>query len=181
MKPQDRVSRFTQLVIDLTIKELTANLETRVSEVPIAEHNYQVTFNDRNAPKTCYICCPLRAYINYAIDEIRHFSGNSVIRFAMTQLIKACAPLVRASGMDHQVQLNNWLLSTNPMPPISDADAIRGTLTKLHLDRAIVIRSLSEIADTATITALCKSGFRMLPARVVYIAAALAGPAHQII
>jgi hypothetical protein len=53
MKPQDRVSRFTQLVIDLTIKELTANLETRVSEVPIAEHNYQVTFNDRNAPKTC--------------------------------------------------------------------------------------------------------------------------------
>ena len=100
-----------------------------------------------------------------------------MLRFAMTQLIKACAPLVRASGLNHQVQLNNWLLSTNPMPPISDADAIRGTLTKLHPDRAIIIRSLNKMADTATITALRKSGFRMLPAHVVYIAAALAGGA----
>lgn len=63
------------------------------------------------------------------------------------------------------------------MPPISDADAIRGTLTKLHPDRAIILRSLNKMADTATITALRISGFHMLPARVVYIAAALAGAA----
>jgi hypothetical protein len=167
--------KFAQLFNDMPVSNLIANLKTNVGHITVAGVTYPITTNDRAAPKTCYICCPTTAYIDYAIDETRNFMNNPVLRHTIIAVIRMCAPLVRASGLDHQVQLNNWLLSTNPMPALTDARPIRDTLTKDYPDRTILIRSLNDIADVQSITALRRAGFRMLPARVVYIAAALAG------
>lgn len=164
---------FAALFNAFPVNALIANLQTTVQSIDVDGATLPLTLNDGGADKTCYICCPSTAYIDYAIDETRHFVSQPLLRRLIEGLIKACRPIVQAAGLDRQVQVNNWLLSTNPMPAISDASNLRDRLLATYPDRAIIIRSLNDIADPTTIDQLRQSGFRMLPARMVYIAATL--------
>ncbi|WP_208347567.1 GNAT family N-acetyltransferase [Pseudaestuariivita rosea] len=128
------------------------------------------TSNGSDAPN-CYICCPSVAYIDYGIEETRHFDSHPVIKTALTGIIRANRPLIRATGLDHQVQPNNWLFSTNPVPDLTqtDIEQMRDDLVARFPDRAIVLRSLNDLRDPEKIEAFEKAGFLMLPARQVYV------------
>jgi GNAT acetyltransferase-like protein len=167
----DQVANFAQLFQRTSLRALITNLDTRVEAIEISGTHYPLTVNDGNTGPTCYICCPTAAYIDYAVEETRNFSRLPWLKQALCALIFSLAPLIRASGLDHQVQLNNWLFSTNPVPDIdrSAARAIRERLLKMYPGRAIIIRSLNEIADKDSLQALAKEGFILLPARQIYV------------
>lgn len=167
----DMVARFAAIFQRQPVPGLIANLATEVSQIDIAGRSYPLTLNGRELRGNCYICNPVTAYIDYALDETRNFNAHPGLRQAVRALIHACAPLVRASGLDHQVQVNNWLFSTNPVPTIGAGAAaeMRDRLTVMYPDRAVVLRSLNDMADGASIAALKEAGFRMLPARQIYI------------
>ena len=167
----DMVRRFVGIFQSVPVPDLIRNLQTEVTSVDIAGRSFPLTLNDPSDAPNCYICRPSAAYIDYAIEETRHFEGAPFLRAAMTAGLKASKPLMTATGLDRQVQVNNWLLSTNPVPRLSPSDAValRERLTTDYPDRAITMRSLNTVADMETITALGAAGFQMLPSRQIYI------------
>lgn len=165
------VAALVSLFRDHPSRDLIANLTTRVEVLEACGKTFPITLNDRTERGNCYICRPSAGYIDYGLDETRHFVSNPALRAALRGLIRACGPVLAASGLDQQVQVNNWLFSTNPVPALtlSDATSIRDTLVGRYPDRAIVLRSLNRLADRDTIASLGQAGFILLPARQVYI------------
>ncbi len=167
----DAVMRFVDLFQNVPVSQLIANLSTNMDRITIKDRHFPISLNDRGAEPTCYICSPTSTYIDYAIEETRNFIRSRPVFLAARSLIHLCAPLVKVSGLDHQIQLNNWLLSTNPVPHLDPATAqqIVNTLTERHPDRVIMIRSLNKLADDQSIHALRQAGFIMMPARRIYV------------
>lgn len=119
---------------------------------------------------TCYLVDGVTAYLDYALEETRNLAAHPALRAAMRGLIHAAGPLVRATGLDRQVQVNNWLFSTCPVPPLSSptARALASTLAPRHPHHALVMRSLNEVDDASSLAALKALGWVLLPARQIW-------------
>lgn len=147
---------------------LVQNLRAQVKAQAVGETDLPVTLADEQDRPNCYICQPSTAYIDYGIAETRHFTSAPVLQGALVALLRAARPLVRASGLDHQAQVNNWLLATNPPPPPGVLGAMQA-LAQQHPDRAIVLRSVNDATDAGLLTSAEAAGFTLLPARQVWI------------
>ena len=150
---------------------LVPNLRCTIGTVQVAGRHLPVTFADRADVPNCYLCCPTVAYRDYGIEETRHFARHAVLRTVLTGVLRAAGPVLRRSGLDHQCQVNNWILATNPPLGLTpdEAAALMLTLANRHPDRAIVARSLNDRADAPLLAALAQAGAVLLPARQVWI------------
>ena len=152
-------------------RDLIRNLDIEMSALTIAGLELPQSRSHSGIRGNCYICCPSTAYIDYAIDETRNFSKHPLLKSVLSWLIRCCSPLLKASGLDDQLQPNNWLFSTNPVPQLDEV-RVRSIIERLTNDyptSAIIIRSLNEITDQHSMRCLEAQGFRLLATRQIYM------------
>ncbi len=154
---------------------MVRNLHAKIDSIRLGDVHLPVTLSDQSDRGNCYICRPSTAYIDYGIEETRHFSPAPVLRRALAGALRSAAPLLRATGLDHQAQINNWLLATNPPAPPGVIGAMQA-LARRYPDRAIVLRSLNDATDAALLADLRRAGAMVLPARQVWILQRPASP-----
>ncbi|HVZ28852.1 MAG TPA: hypothetical protein VG839_00560 [Asticcacaulis sp.] len=161
--------------------ELVANLNSHLSNVRIGSHVLPLTRNDGTL--TCYLCCPSVAYLDYARDELRHFVARPWLKTALGGLIGAARPLLCASGLDRQIQPNNWLVSTNILPDLRAAEimALTAMLTEQWPDHAIVWRSVNTVNHAHLKARFEAAGYMALASRQIYLfdARGAAPPVHR--
>jgi hypothetical protein len=130
-----------------------------------------ITINSDPSRPTCYLCCPSVAYIDYAREELRHFSGHRLLSGMLDALVRLGYPLMRAAQLDRQVQINNWLLATNPIPEVTldTLKAMTHEIVQMYPGHAVVWRSLNDCCDRDAIEIFRRAGYRMYPARQIYM------------
>jgi hypothetical protein len=120
-----------------------------------------------------YFVSPVAAYIDYPLDGIRRAEASkpSLKLKALRVAVGLARPLLRWSGLDDQVQLNNWMLSTCPAPELTASELrdLVNRLIKKHPTKAVVMRSLNVICDLEQMNTLKELGFVLLPARRIFI------------
>lgn len=146
------------------------NLETAISAVATSAGTLPLTRNDGKT-RTCYVCCPTVAYLDYALSELRHFSGHRALRMALKLLVEAGRPVLAVSGVDRHVQVNNWLLATNPAPELAEGELRELTerLLATHPQHAIIWRSLNAYSDADKLPRYKAAGYHLFPARQIYL------------
>lgn len=152
------------------VPALIGNLTTELSWLCAGGAWLPVTQNDGRSA-TNYVCCPSSAYLDYAVEELRHFSAHPWLKTALGGLIAACRPLMRASGLDRQVQPNNWLVSTNLLPDLSAAEIAAATadITQRWPGHAIVWRSVNDRSTRALKRRFEAAGYRAFASRQIYL------------
>ena len=167
---QSKALAFNELFTAGPAEAMISNLRTVCGLREVGPLLLPVTINSNPEP-TCYPCCPSVAYIDYARDELRHFSDFRLLSGALDALLRLGYPLIRLARLDRQVQLNNWLLATNPIPDVT-SDALRAVTEQVVRDKpghVVVWRSLNDYGDRDAIEMFRQAGYRMYPARQIYL------------
>lgn len=154
-----------------------ANLSTRIERLDSRAGVIPLTIND-GGQRTCYVCCPSAAYVDYALAELRHFDGHRLLRTSLAALVGAGDILLRLSGIDRHVQVCNWLLATNLGPAMAPDELAMATasLCERFPRHAIVWRSLNAMSDVQRLDVFRSAGYALFPARQVYLLDCRAAP-----
>ena len=116
--------------------------------------------------------CSLKRYY---VDVLGHYLGSrelTVRRRLLRKSLAAVTRLFRAAGLDRAVQVNNWMMSTSPVPPWLGPrlePALRFLAARFP-EHCIVLRSLNDLQHAALLQQLRELGCVLLPLRTVYVA-----------
>ncbi len=121
-------------------------------------------------PDNAFICSPYSHYISYGGFEEVHRLNNPPLEALIRLLVLPIAAYFRHSDFDRVVYVNNWLLSTNLYPSLTEAqiEVLAGELPRRFTDRAIVFRSVDNLANPILYNSLKKVGYEMVLSRQVW-------------
>jgi len=148
---------------------LIANLRTRVLGLATGDRVLPVTVNDAEYGDA-YVCLPHSAYALYAKAELGIVDAGPWAP-ALGVLADAAGAVMRAGRINRIVHVGNWMLSTNLHGGWrgEEIPAIREAVTVAFPDHLIAVRSLNPWSDPALCEAFRADGWRLLPARQVWV------------
>lgn len=149
---------------------LVRNLETRMLTEAVGGWTIPVSRNEGHR-RTCYINCPSRAFVEYGKEELNRLTHNLFARLGGEMALSALSPLMRQTGLDRQVQLNNWLVATNILPPASPDEWLSAfdRLGAKFPGHVPVLRSVNQRVNGPLLAALVEAGLTAFPLRKVFI------------
>ncbi|HYD88082.1 MAG TPA: hypothetical protein VEA80_11445 [Vitreimonas sp.] len=148
---------------------LISNLRTRVMALRSGARVFPVTVNDAEYGDA-YVCLPHTAYALYAKDELRIVDAGPWTP-ALAALASGAGAALRRAQINRVVHVNNWMLSTNLHGCWrgEEVGAIRTLLTERFPAHALCVRSLNRWSDPDLCARFEADGWRLLPARQIYV------------
>ena len=146
-----------------------ANLETEVGLLEWGEHLLPITVNHGRAGRT-FVCSPRIGYIDYPIEELRHFPNKTVVP-ALHALIKSVGAVLSPCDIARILHINNWMMSTN-LPVDLDPALTRhktDALVAQYPAHFLAMRSLTRRHCSELMASLEDAGWIMLPSRQVFL------------
>lgn len=148
---------------------MISNLRTQVLALRSGARVFPVTVNN-DEERDAYVCLPHTAYALYAKAELDLVDAGPFSPL-LGLLIDAAGGLLKAGRINKVVHLGNWMLSTNLHGGWrgEDIPAIRTFLTGAYPDHLLAVRSINRWSDPTLADALEADGWRLLPARQIYV------------
>lgn len=154
MQAQDWVS----LVAARGLPRLVGNLRAALD----CFEQWPLTVNEAEYDNA-YTASFYNTYITYLSKEL---GPLGMWRLPLRGVLGALGVWFRLCRVNRIVQINNWLLSTNPVPP--EFPERWGSLLGRYPDHALVFRSLNEGFHSALLERFAGEGWQLLPSRLVY-------------
>ena len=125
------------------------NVDCQVAVLEVDGLLLPISITSKDATvKNAFVCSPTTHYIDYCKREVDvEFSQQRIIGGILKVIIGCFSGLFVRPSFEQVVMVNNWLLSTNLYPPLTNETlrAINAFLVERFPDHAIVYLSLIHI------------------------------------
>ncbi len=128
-----------------------------------------ITLNEREYANS-YVCSPYSHYISYAHEELVMIP-QVWMRRALACLIYVFGLLCGACHINRAVHVNNWLLSTNLYPELTEGQVTAAVafLQRRFPRHTIIFRSLNNACNATLLDIFRRSGSTLVPSRQIYL------------
>lgn len=146
-----------------------ANIQTDLRLLVFRDLYLPVTINDTEWNNS-YVCAPYTHYISYAREELIRLP-NATLRFVFKIILDFLSGFLKYGDINKVVIVNNWMLSTNLYPELSEEDisVITTHLKKIFPAHAILWRSVQTYRQKDLRSIFQAAGYKEVASRQVYL------------
>lgn len=153
-----RAQDWVLLLKQAGLPALVGNLRTRLGVF----EQWPLTINEAEYGNA-YTASFYNTYITYLSKELEPLG---IWRWPTRAVLGALGGLFRLCQVNRIVQINNWMLSTNPVPPQFPAGW--RVLLERFPDYALIFRSLNQGFHQPLLESFQHEGWQPLPSRLIY-------------
>ncbi|WP_409343537.1 GNAT family N-acetyltransferase [Paenibacillus sp. MBLB4367] len=171
--PETEDGEYARRYLEPLVKQgpnaFIANADTSYRVLLVDDIVLPVSVNEREYENT-YVCSPYTHYVTYAKQELVMLNAP-LLEAALKPVIAAAGLFLKACRINRVVHVNNWLLSTNLYPALSDKQLAAAThyLTSAFPGHAIVFRSVNGCTDKALPAIFRRLNYTPVASRQVYM------------
>lgn len=164
-----RAKSFLLPLIENGVKHYIENIDTQIYALSIDDLVLPVTVNSTEYDNS-YVCSAYGQYIVCSLKFLKEID-NPAIRIPLSMLMKGLGVVFKGGKINQVVCVNNWLVSTNLYPKISQEQisAILTAVKQRFPNYSILLRSIQSYDGNTLANALTSNGFKLVPSRKVYI------------
>lgn len=151
------------------IEPYVRNVKTDLKALKVGDHILPITINEAEYSNS-YVCSPYAQYFNYACEEIKHLKSR-LLKKILRKIYSPVGVFFKWGQIDKTICVNNWLISTNLFPPLTEKEvqAITGHLKKNYPAHSILFKSLNSFTNQDLMGHLKKQSYRKVISRPVYL------------
>lgn len=160
---------FLEPLVKTGVNHYVENIETKYGVLLAFDKVLPITWNEEEYENS-FICSPYSHYVSYSffwVDQLKNTLAKSLI----LPCLKLYSGLMRRGKINKVIMVNNWLLTTNPAPDLTEEQLKELTefLQKKFPEHAIIFRSITGDMCKDFHFALKESGYQMIPSRYMWL------------
>lgn len=167
----EKIAPFLETMLAKKSNFFVENTHQEVQLLQIDAHVLPLVIAEKYQAQTTYLSSTLSQYFDLAKEEIlMELKGRRSLRAVIAPLVlNVMKNIFKGMGFEKVVFVNNFLLSTNLYPALSETHIKESLhlLKKTFPKHAIVFRSVNETTDATLLQTLCSQGAKPIISRPI--------------